>query len=216
MKGIFDRKILKPEVAFKHLLCRKKVHYMEKNIANCFHLDAIEKIFPDALFIHLVRDGRACVSSMIEGWKIFVKVGVDLPFPEDSTVCHWSYAIPPGWQNVAQKPLEEICAWSWVEHNRYVLEKRDGSQIFSSKYLQLSYEDLLANPMKVIQQVSEFTGIKISKDCLNYVDQNNISWTTISAPKPDKWKEKNPEVINKIMPIISPMMNQLNYKNFSS
>ncbi|MGB3191795.1 MAG: sulfotransferase [Limnoraphis sp.] len=203
------------QVAIKHSLFRKPIRYMEKTIANCFHLDALQKIFPDALYIHLVRDGRPTISSMMEGWDVFVKVGAGLTFPENSTISHWSYALPPGWKDWVDKPLEEICAWSWVEHNRYILEKSEKDLNFQRKYMRVYYEDFINDPLPVIEQVSSFCQLKVTEDCLKYVKEKPQSRTTISAPKKDKWKSKNKEKIEKIIPMISPLMSQLNYSNFA-
>ncbi|MEL7038718.1 MAG: sulfotransferase [Cyanobacteria bacterium J06592_8] len=202
------------QVALKYSMLRKPIHYMEKTIANCFHIDAIEKIFPDALYLHLVRDGRSTISSMMEGWNVYVKVGANLSFPENSTISNWSYALPPGWENWVDKPLEEICAWSWIEHNRYVLEKYDKNPDFQKKYMRIFYEDFIEDPIKVINQVSKFCQLEVTEDCLNYVNKKALSPTTISPPKKDKWKLKNKKEIESILPMITPMMHRFNYQNF--
>ncbi len=196
----------------KYFLLRQPIRYLEKTIANCFHLEALDKIFHDALFIHLVRDGRACISSMIEGWDSGFFWKRDLPFSEGSTISHWCYPIPPGWQNVVNKPLEEICAWSWVEHNRYVLDWCSTGDRFDSQWLRISYENFLADPLMVIERIATFTGLEISDNCTNYLKEKRLSWTTISHPKSDKWKEKNFDVINRVIPLIKPMMQKLDYQ----
>ncbi|MGL5082243.1 MAG: sulfotransferase family protein [Microcoleaceae cyanobacterium] len=194
-----------------HLLARNPIRYMEKTIANCFHLEALEQLFPDAVYIHLVRDGRPTISSMMEGWDIFVKVGAGLSFPPDSTISHWSYALPPGWDGVVTRPLETICAWSWVEHNRYIVEKMQQDQTFSQKCLRVCYEDFLENPAQIISQVADFCDLVISDDCLQYIQAKPKSRTTVSAPEKDKWKRKNQAEIESILPVITPMMHQLGY-----
>ena len=196
----------------KHLLLRKPIRYLEKTIANCFHLEALNKIFQDPLFIHLVRDGRACISSMIEGWDSGFFWKRNLPFAQGSTISHWCYPIPPGWQNMANKPLAEICAWSWVEHNRYVLDSFCADARLDSRWLRISYENLLVDPLPAIERIAAFTGLEISDDCTNYLKEKRPSWTTISQPKADKWKEKNFDAINGIIPLIKPMMEKLEYQ----
>ena len=184
---------------------------MEKTIPNCFHLDAIDKVFPDALFIHLVRDGRANVSSMIEGWNTFVKVGIDFSFPKEASVPYWSYAMPPGWQKTLYEPIEKICAWSWAEHNRYILEKLISDERFQSRYLKVYYEDFIQDPFFIVDQVSKFCGLEISDDCVDYLNSKPLSRTTVSQPKTDKWKQKNGEKIDKVSSEIWSMMKQLGY-----
>ncbi|MEO1352004.1 MAG: sulfotransferase, partial [Cyanobacteria bacterium J06635_15] len=207
-KAVFDRKRIDREVLLKNFVLRRSMRYMEKTISNCFHLDAIEKIFPDAVYIHLVRDGRDNISSMIEGWNTFVKVGMDLP--SSAKIKHWAYAMPPGWQVKVEKPIEEICAWSWIEHNRYVLDKFKHN---SGSYIRLRYEDLLNNPLEMLEKISIFADLPTSEQAFAYIDSKQLSWSAISPPKRDKWKELNFEKIERIMPMIEPMMKNLGYTN---
>ncbi|MEO0537407.1 MAG: sulfotransferase [Cyanobacteria bacterium P01_A01_bin.123] len=207
-KAVFDRKRIDREVLIKNFVLRRSMRYMEKTISNCFHLDAIEKIFPDAIYIHLVRDGRDNISSMIEGWNTFVKVGIDLP--TSTKIKHWAYAMPPGWQTQVEKPIEEICAWSWIEHNRYVLDKFTGKSN-SGNYIRLYYEDLLSNPLKMLEKISTFADLPTSEQAFAYINSKKLSWSAISPPKRDKWKELNLEKIERISPKIEPMMKKLGY-----
>lgn len=210
LKLIFDRKVFRPSVLFRNLFLRQPVYsYTEKTIANCFHLEAIPKMFPDALYIHLVRDGRANVSSMIEGWKKWVNVNAKLPSSADVNIKHWSYPMAPGWQDQLNQALEEICAWSWIEHNRCVIEKFNADETLT--YIRVSYEDLVQDPEEELKKISEFTSLTITDECLSYVKSSPQSWSTISPPKQHKWKEKNLEKIERILPIIQPMMNRLGY-----
>lgn len=212
IRGLSTRKRLISQEVLQHWLLRQPIFYVEKTVANCFHLDALAKLFPDALFIHLVRDGRACISSMLEGWNSGFFWQRPLPLPEGATISHWCYPIPPGWPQVIDRPLEEICAWSWIEHNRYVLERRESDAGFASRCLCLTYEDLLAEPAMILEKIADFTGLAVSQDCKNYLKEKRPSWTTISQPKADKWKEKNPKAISRITPLITPMMHALGYQ----
>ncbi|MGD2180468.1 sulfotransferase family protein [Lusitaniella coriacea] len=209
LKNIQTRRNTRKQDFLDHFLQRKPILYLEKTIANCFHLDALEKIFPNALYIYMVRDGRACISSMLEGWNSGFFWKRPLPFPKNSTVSHWTYPIPPGWQNVVRQTLPEICAWSWMEHNRYVLERLQGNEMFHSRCMAISYEYLLAEPQHILEKVADFSNLTITPECIQYIENKNTSWTTLSAPKADKWKEKNPEAIEQILPQITPMLEQL-------
>lgn len=209
-------RLLKPhrgikEILWKGWFLKKPIRYVEKTISNCFRLDVIEEIFPDALYIHLVRDGRANVSSMIEGWNSGVLSKRELPFPKNSSLSHWCYPVPPNWEKISCKSLEEICAWSWIEHNRYILEKHDSDSSFKERYLRISYENFLSDTTGVLSKVADFTNLNISKSCIDYSKSKQFSWTTVSPPKQDKWKEKNPDKIHRILPSIKPMMKKLGY-----
>jgi hypothetical protein len=42
---------------------------MEKTPSNCLRVPFVRQIFPDALFIHVIRDGRACATSARVQWQ---------------------------------------------------------------------------------------------------------------------------------------------------
>lgn len=214
LKLLFKTDEKPQKILYQNFLRRQKIDsYVEKTISNCFHLEALNQIFPDARYIHLVRDGRSNISSMIEAWNTFVKVGIP-PLPATATVDYWSYAMPPGWQSHINRPLEEMAAWSWIEHNRYVLEHfgvSSNSHSPPKHYLQMSYEQLRDHPLDAIKKISDFTGLQLSPATTTYLDEKQPSWSTISLPKKDKWKQVNYDKINKILPMIEPMMTTLGY-----
>ncbi|MBE9171208.1 sulfotransferase [Pleurocapsales cyanobacterium LEGE 06147] len=208
LKIVFDRKNFRVKPILENFISRKPIScYVEKTISNCFHVEAINLLFPDAIFIHLVRDGRANVSSMIEGWDRFVNVNAVISKP--ASINHWSYPMPPEWHEQIEKPIEEICAWSWIMHNQCVLSSfKDRT---NPNYLRIKYEDLRDNPMLVLKKISKHASIDISDTCLSYLNKNPNSKTTISSPKPEKWKSKNPKKINRVLESIEPMMSKLGY-----
>jgi hypothetical protein len=193
------------------IILREPVRYAEKTIANCFHLDVINEIFPDALFIHLVRDARACISSMIEGWNSRKFMERKVPVKSGSTITYWKYPIPPKWHTVTKQSIPEICAWSWAEHNRFVLDKLHSDCQFARSYLRVTYEELVGHPEQVTERTAKFVGLHCTKACLDYLRDNHLSWATVSPPKRDKWKERNLHLVNSVIPTIAPMMQQLGY-----
>jgi len=210
-QNIQNRRESQPRDIKKHLLQRQPIRYIEKTIANCFHLEALQKMFPDALYIYIVRDGRACISSMLEGWQSNFFWHRPLPFPDNATISYWCYPIPPHWETVVQQTLPEICAWSWQQHNQFVLTEIENNPKFAQNCLQIRYEDLLQNPQNLLTQVSEFTNLKITPESQNYLQQKQTSWTTLSQPKAEKWREKNGDAIAQILPQIQPLLQQLGY-----
>lgn len=210
LKLVYDRHNFRPDILFNHFILRKPIcFYIEKTIANCFHLEALKRMFPDAYYIHLVRDGRANISSMIEGWEKIVNVNADLPAHSKTKIQHWSYPMPPNWQDQITHSIEEICAWSWEEHNRSVLDAFKEER--SLNYMRIHHEDFVKDPVRILEKVSQFTGLTLADDCISHLNSNPHSRTTISSPQEDKWRQKYPEKIRRILPAIEPMMEQLGY-----
>ena len=132
----------------RHLLGLAPIRYLDKTIANCFHLEALERLFPDARYVFLVRDPRANIASMIEGWPYLERFGKPQLTPylrrhEARTIEHWSYPAPPGWQQVVGRPLAEICAWSWQQHVEAALALRARH---AGAVLEVRYEELDLGP----------------------------------------------------------------------
>jgi hypothetical protein len=57
--------------------------YLDKAPRNCFRVPYLNELFPDAWFVHLKRDGRAAVSSLITGWRApgMMFPGMQMPAP---------------------------------------------------------------------------------------------------------------------------------------
>jgi hypothetical protein len=60
--GVFDAIML--EFAARE----GKTRWCEKTPSHIFHLDLLSAAFPDAKFIHIVRDGRDCAASCLRRW----------------------------------------------------------------------------------------------------------------------------------------------------
>ncbi|MFP4007550.1 MAG: sulfotransferase family protein [Spirulinaceae cyanobacterium] len=210
-QNIQNRRELRNQDIKKHLIQRQPIRYIEKTIANCFHLEALQKMFPDALYIYIVRDGRACISSMLEGWQSNFFWHRPLPLPDNATISYWCYPIPPNWETVVQQSLPEICAWSWQQHNQFVLSEIKNNPKFAQNCLQIRYEDLLQNSQTILAQVAEFTGLSLTPESQNYLNQKQTSWTTLSQPQAEKWREKNGDAIAQILPQIQTLQQQLGY-----
>jgi hypothetical protein len=55
--------------AFKYFAAREhKERWCEKSPHNSFHMGLLSRAFPDARFIHIVRDGRDCAASFHRRW----------------------------------------------------------------------------------------------------------------------------------------------------
>ena len=188
-----------------------KLIYLEKTIANCFHLEALTILFPDARFIYLFRDGRATISSMIEGWNAGRFMKRILPFSDNSSIDYWTYPIPPGWEKKAHKKLNEICAWSWLQHNKCVLDFFETTPVLQKNLVRVSYENLVTKPDKTINALISFCDFRKSRQVDSYLHDNLPSRTTISKPKNIKWQHSNVEDIMEIENLIAPMMARLGY-----
>jgi hypothetical protein len=193
---------------------RGAIRLLEKTPENCLRLPFLLALFPDAQIIYLVRDGRSNVNSLIEGWKqphLFPGYQV----PERLTIPgytrgRWAFTLIPGWRDLINSPLEEVCAWQWVRCNEAVLTHREQTQV---PYLTVRYEDLVSDPATVLPRITDFVGIDL--ECVAHYAQRLPQINVVSTPERLKWQRQNPQGIRRVLPIIEPMMERLGYDSSS-
>lgn len=190
------------------------IQYLDKTISNCFHLDLLAEMFPDVTFLYLFRDPRPNIASMIEGWPHLRRFGKPqlsgyVEATPDATVSHWTYPAPPGWRGVLNKPLPEICAWSWQQHVEAMLTFRAHT---SRPVHEVRYEDLVNSPREVVEWISELLGFSVGPEIRSYLIRSPLSRTTVSAPDPSKWKSRFGSEVQAVLPMVSETATRLGYK----
>ena len=194
-----------------------RIRLLEKTPENCLRLPFLLALFPDACVIYLTRDGRSNINSLIEGWKqphLFpgYEVPESLHIP-GYTRDRWAFALIAGWQELASNPLEEICAWQWVRCNEAVLAHRHQTQ-GQVPYLTIRYEDLISDPSLVLSRVAAFLEIDFEKN-LGHFARHLPQINVVSTPDREKWRRENPKAVQRILPLIEPMMHTLGYDSSS-
>jgi hypothetical protein len=190
------------------------IRLVEKTPENCLRLPFLLALLPDARIIYLVRDGRSNVSSLMEGWRhphLFhgYRPPVPLNIPGNGQPEAWAFTLIPGWQELSAAPLEEVCAWQWVRCNEAVLAHREETA-GRVPYLTVRYEELVARPEPLLREIAAFASIDYERSLARYADrlpQINV----VSAPDQEKWRRQNPQAVERITPIIRPMMAELAY-----
>jgi hypothetical protein len=92
------------------------------------HVDAIARLFPNAKFVHIIRDGRDVALSMGQAYRGRRFFYIDLYY----------------------------AARSWKERVRRA--SASGARLGPLRYFELRYEDLAASPDPVIRKLSHFLG----------------------------------------------------------
>lgn len=191
----------------------RTIRLLEKTPENCLRLPFLLELFPDASVIYLTRDGRPNINSLMEGWQqAHTFPGYQVPerisIPGDRRG-RWAFSLIPGWRNLVASPLEEVCAWQWVRCNEAVLAHQEQTQGIVP-YLTLRYEDLIVNPRDELRKVANFLQLDFEQNFGSYtagLPKINV----VSDPDPEKWRNKNGKVIERVSYIIEPMMKRLGY-----
>ena len=221
--GVADARPEHRNRAFAHFYARLGAGpVLDKTCINTLRVAYLHALFPQAKFIFIQRDGRDNVSSMIDGWRLgrsdggFGLAQFFGPSPEPVAINggefrEWHFFLPPGWRDYNHASLEEVCAYQWLTANRLALDA--ARAIPPQQWIGLRYEDIFERPVEMFRDV--FARLDVSFDSRMVERCASLASRPTSivkgAPKKHKWKENNPQAIERIMPMIAPMMREMGY-----
>ena len=175
-----------------------RVRLLEKTPKNALRVPFLLEVFPDAQFIFLHREPRANLSSMMQAWRakgwVTYRQLPGWPGP-------WSLLLPPGYERLQGRPLEEIVAFQWRVANETILD--DLADLPRERWTSLRYEDLVGDPRAEIAKLLDFTGLAMDARLEDYLSKPlPLSKHTQTKPDPDKWKQNAAE-IERVMPSLA-------------
>lgn len=216
--------------SFRQIACKHGVRYVvEKTCANSLRVAFVNKVFPEAKFIFLVRDGRDVVASSMKRWRaaldipyIFRKARyipvADAPyyatlyltrhiyriFSKEKRVSSWGPRFEGMDEMLKIVSLPEVCAAQWT--NCVEKASRDFYSMKSKNYLLLKYEEFVSHPVSHMQRIADFLSTKledgeVARSISSITDKNIGKWQT----------ELDDEIIDKIMPYIRSSLEKYDY-----
>ncbi|RLQ20368.1 sulfotransferase [Seongchinamella sediminis] len=196
---------------------------LDKTCINTLRVPYLYKLFPNARFVFIHRDGRDNISSMIDGWRqgrTDGAFGLDQffgPSPEPVSINsgefkEWHFFLPPGWRDYNHANLEDVCAYQWLTANGMALEA--STCIPPEQWIQIRYEDILDRPVDLFSEVFGRLGVTFDKQLEAHCASLDRRPTSIVSgpPQREKWRERHPDEIERILPDIAPMMRKLEYE----
>ena len=181
------------------------LRWLEKTPKNALRIPLLKALFPDALFVHLWRDPKENIASIINAWEKGRWVTYnELPgWPGP-----WSLLLPPGWQSLKGKTVADIAAFQWTTTNRVILE--DLARIPAHEQIRVSYSDLCSNPEKTLYKILQFAGVPLSPEIESRCSQNlPLSRYTDTPPSPEKWKHHEQDIL-RILPQTNEILLKIN------
>jgi len=159
------------------------------------YMREIKREIPEALFVHIIRDGRDVALS-------YAKQGWAYPFPWDRN------------QQVGVAGLY----WEWI-----VSKGRKIGRELGHDYYELHYEDLVEQPRETLAALSNFVGQELDYDRIKQVgigsvSEPNSSFSSGRDFRPvGRWAEQMPlEQLAEIESLIGNVLNDLGYTLASS
>lgn len=190
--------------------------FVDKTPENCLRIGYLDALFPDASFVFLRRRAADNVNSLIEGWRArprFVTHRLPEPLraigPLDGRL--WSFALIPCWRSLRYAPLEEICARQYVACNEAVLDASEA--IGRERFVDIGYEDFVRAPLDELRRLFETLGVRLTPAVERFAREldRRPSATALTPPRPEKWREQNPDAIERILPLVAPTQRRLGY-----
>ena len=131
------------DIVTSHLRLTGRSRFVTKRPGNNQRIRVINKMFPDAYYVHIIRDGRAVASSLLSvGWWRDVDV--------------WWFGQKAGkWEEMGKDPVE-LWALHW---QRDIEEIRQNKHLFEDRYLELRYEDLVQDTRGTVGKITRFCGL---------------------------------------------------------
>lgn len=192
---------------------------LDKSCINILRIPYLHALFPKAKFIYIHRDGRDNINSLIEGWrhndhfglsKLLGKIPADIRI-NNGEFNDWHFFLPPDWQSYNDATLEEVCAHQWLSANRLALDAKES--IPNEQWIQIKYENIFESPVEMFGEVFERLNIPFTDALKTHCANLNQHPTSIvnGLPKKEKWKSRNKDAIERILPKIEPLMKTLGY-----
>ena len=123
--------------------------FLDKTPQYGLHIQAISRLFPSAKFVHLIRDGRLAAASMVKhkGISRLIKGG------HPDALMDFSYQAQISKIEPYQANMEEaILYWEKVVK----ATQAQAANLPDTQYLELYYEDLIAQPQDTLHRVCNF------------------------------------------------------------
>lgn len=143
----------------------------------------LHSIFPEALFINIIRDGRAVVCSQlnVKFWKS--GGGYEKPWWKNGFMSNWE----DEWDMYGRSP-EALAAMQWSR----ILEVNEEEKriIRPEQYLLVRYEDFIDEPKTTIRTILSFCGLAQSPDIEDFLNKKeeykNMNKKYLSFFTPDQ------------------------------
>ncbi len=191
---------------------------------NAFRLAFLRELFPAASFrvVHLTRNPAASINGLIDGWLHhgFFNVAVDVPlriagytdaFPRWGDRW-WCYDFPPGWRELTDATLPEVCAEQWRSHHEAVVDFLATTDVESRR---VRFEDVVGpRRHEVFAQLGGWLGIPSLAD----VAAHELPPLMATAPpRRRRWEERAPVLAPALRSdAVAEMAERLGYRDAAS
>lgn len=157
-------------------------------------------VFPDARFIHVIRDGRSVVESLLRQKFWIEKGGLEAPFWDDTPE-----TILDEWK-ASGNNSDILAAVQW----RHVIEsiQSDVSRLPNISYMEVRYEDFVNDPIEKLKSIYQFAGLSIPEKLLK---SNESDGSTLKNMN-EKWRGFDEVRLQRMTKVMQPVLGELGYE----
>ena len=119
--------------------------FLEKTPSHALYIPEIKQLLPESRFIHLLRDSRDVVASLMTASR--------------------------GWGRSWAPNSAELAAAMWVQHVDAV--KTAAKNLSDHEFCEVRYEDLWSLPLDTLKRLAEFLDITWSEDAIKLAIESN-------------------------------------------
>jgi len=186
---------------YKYMKSQNANRFMEKTPSNVFRVSFIHEIFPDGLFIQLIRNGHDTILSTYKKWTTPIdKTAVtrrirsneipliDLPhygaaslrdvvgrtlLPKKGFI--WGQQFQGIKEYRATHTIMETCAMQWVTAMQH--SERDLMKVPDAQKFQIRYEDFVTRPEETLAPLLDFLEYKDKASIIDFASKNVNDYT---------------------------------------
>jgi len=115
-------------------------------------IEYLSSVFPDALFVHIIRDGRAVAGSLIETPFWIRGGGLERAW--------WQNGLPEGWEAEWERFDRDPAVLAAIQWRRIIeVARRESQTLPPERYCELRYEEFAVDPAGALEALQDFCGL---------------------------------------------------------
>jgi Sulfotransferase family len=191
--------------------------WVERSGSSLLHMSRLADAFPDARFVHLYRDGRECAYSFSRHplfrlgaveMMLDSRLGVPIYLADDRPPVRVPHDLRPLMPETFDREAFEHFEMPVIEAGQFwsdmIMPALDVlASLPPERVLQLSYEDLVAEPRQALIELVRFAGLPYGDAC--WLDRA----VRLVIPRPPRWTRLPQQQISELTRVCEPAMRRL-------
>jgi len=162
-------------IILTHLRMTGKSRFLTKQPPNVQRIRLLNAMFPDAYFLHIIRDGRAVANSLLQAYW----------WPEMQL--WWLNGMRPSEWNRRQRDPVELCAMNWQQTIEEVFRNK---KLLGDRYVEIRYEALTHDVRASLSSILTRCELRIEPSYLSLLpvklQSRNTNWKDDLTPSQQK------------------------------